>query len=419
LTILEKVQGSAVVYVRNRKRTQEMAEMLNRYRIGATFYHAGLASAERTKRQTAWIKNQTRVMVATNAFGMGIDKPDVRTVIHLDLPDTLEAYYQEAGRAGRDGKKAFAVALFNTSDVEGLERNILKTYPAPEVLRQTYQALGNYFQLAIGAGELASFDFDLFAFQQTYQLSGNETFYALKKLEDLGYIQLGDAFNSASKILIQVDNKDLYDFQLKNPRYDGFIKLLLRMYGGEIFTNYSTISETAISKYFNAPVKEVEQMLVYLEKLQMLHYDKQKDKPQLTFLTPRMDAKTMPLNIGEMENRKQLALKKASSVAHYMKHGNRCRTQLLLEYFGEITDAECGNCDNCLAKKKVEQAQEKQQLQRQKIAQLLENGAMSADLIVKIMTPIPAKQILENIREMLGNEQIKYNAEGNLERVRR
>lgn len=418
IKILQNVQGSSVVYVRNRRRTQEISDLLNKNNINTTFYHAGLSADERSKRQERWIKNQVRTIVATNAFGMGIDKPDVRSVIHIDLPDTLEAYYQEAGRAGRDGEKAYAVALFNLKDIESLEKNILQNYPAIELVKKVYQCLGNFFQLAVGAGEFSSFDFDLLEFQKRFDLPPTETYFALKVLENEGFIQLSDSFHSPSKITLKVDNRQLYDFQLRNPKYDSFIKLLLRMYGGELFSTFITISEVNIAKAYSIPLKEVETMLSNLEKFDLVIYDRQKDKPQVTFLTARHDSKTLPLQIQEIDYRKAKALQKAEAVAHYVQHEIRCRTQILLEYFDEITDETCGICDNCLKKKKrnkqVIEDEDFANNTRQKIKLLLANGAMSLQLITQIMQP-PNMQIFKDIiREMIADGAIAYDGEGNL-----
>ncbi|MEA5260901.1 ATP-dependent DNA helicase RecQ [Arcicella aquatica] len=418
IKILQNVQGSSVVYVRNRRRTQEISDLLNKNNINTTFYHAGLSADERSKRQERWIKNQVRTIVATNAFGMGIDKPDVRSVIHIDLPDTLEAYYQEAGRAGRDGEKAYAVALFNLKDIESLEKNILQNYPAIELVKKVYQCLGNFFQLAVGAGEFSSFDFDLLEFQKRFDLPPTETYFALKVLENEGFIQLSDSFHSPSKITLKVDNRQLYDFQLRNPKYDSFIKLLLRMYGGELFSTFITISEVNIAKAYSIPLKEVETMLSNLEKFDLVIYDRQKDKPQVTFLTARHDSKTLPLQIQEIDYRKAKALQKAQAVAHYVQHEIRCRTQILLEYFDEITDETCGICDNCLKKKKrnkqVIEDEDFANNTRQKIKLLLANGAMSLQLITQIMQP-PNTQIFKDIiREMIADGAIAYDGEGNL-----
>ena len=418
MKILQNVQGSAVVYVRNRRRTQEVSDMLNKYNIPSTFYHAGLNPTERTKRQENWIKSRIRAIVATNAFGMGIDKPDVRTVIHLDLPETLEAYYQEAGRAGRDGEKAYAVVLYNQPDVDGLEKNVLQSYPPIELIRRVYQCLGNLFQLAVGSGEFNSFDFDLIEFQRRFDLPPTDTYFALKILENQGFIQLSEGFKNTSKLMLKVDNRQLYDFQLRNPRYDSFIKLLLRIYGGDLFGTFLNISEPNIAKAFSIPVKEVETWLLNLEKIDILIYDKQKDKPQLTFLTPRFDIRELPLQESEIKKRKDRNIHKAKSVGHYAEQPNRCRTQLLLEYFNEITDAECGICDNCLKKKKQNKIKvedkEGDKSTRLKIKQLLQNGAISLQLITQIMQPIHQSKLQEIIREMIGNEQVKFDEEGRL-----
>lgn len=418
MKILENVQGSSVVYVRNRRRTQDISDMLNKYNIQSTFYHAGLSPTERMKRQENWIKNRVRVIVATNAFGMGIDKPDVRTVIHLDLPDTLEAYYQEAGRAGRDGEKAYAVALFNQSDIDGLEKNVLQSYPPIELIRRVYQCLGNLFQLAVGSGEFASYDFDLIEFQKRFDLPPTDTYFALKILQNQGFIQLSEGFKNTSKVMFKVDNRQLYDFQLRNSKYDSFIKLILRMYGGDLFSTFLNISEANIAKAYSIPVKEIETWLLTLEKFDILFYDKQKDKPQLTFLSPRFDINKLPLQELEIKTRKERDVQKAKSVKHYAEQSNRCRTQLLLEYFNEITDAECGICNNCLKKKKQSKTElddkEEDKTTRLKIKQLLQNGAMSLSLITQIMQPVNQSKFQEIIREMIGNEEVAFDGEGRL-----
>jgi ATP-dependent DNA helicase RecQ len=420
MKILQNVQGSGVVYVRNRRRTQEVSDMLNKYQVQSTFYHAGLNAQERAKRQEDWIKNRVRVIVATNAFGMGIDKPDVRTVVHLDLPDTLEAYYQEAGRAGRDGEKAYTVALYNQNDVDVLEKNVLNTYPPIELVRRVYQSLGNLFQLAVGTGEFQSFDFDLLEFQNRFNLPPIDTYFALKILENQGFIQLSEGLKgNGSKVMFLVDNRELYNFQLQNPKYDSFIKLLLRMYGGELFGTFLTISETNIAKVFMIPVNEIVAMLSTLERFKILVYDKQKDKPYLTFLTPRFDIRELPLQEAEIKQRKERDLQKARAVKHYVEQPNRCRTQLLLEYFDEITDAECGICDNCLKKKNqqkvVFQNKTETEATHLKIRALLANGAMSLSLITQIMQPVNQSKFQEIIREMVADGVIRFDSEGSLE----
>lgn len=409
---------AGIIYCLSRKKVEEVAEVLNVNGIKALPYHAGLDGDIRMANQEAFLNEEVEVMVATIAFGMGIDKPDVRLVVHLDLPETLEAYYQEAGRAGRDTQKAFATVLYNQNDIASLEKNVLQNYPPIELVRRVYQCLGNYYQLAVGSGELASYDLDLVAFQHRFDLPPTDTYFALKILENQGFIALSEAIHHASKISISVDNRQLYDFQLKNPKYDSFIKLLLRMYGGELFTGYLTISEATISKAFSAPLPEIEQMLGQLERFEILQYDKQKNKPQLTFLTGRYDAKTLPLQIHEIEHRKVYDLQKAKAVRAYIEHTKRCRTQLLLEYFDEHTDKNCGICDICIRKKREETTAEHSiqvKIQtKEKIKALLANGAMSLDLLSKIMQPNHNAQFQEIIREMIEDEVLLYAPTGEI-----
>ncbi len=411
LQMLQKIQGTAIVYVRNRRKTQETATWLQQKGITATFYHAGLTTQERSQRQQAWIDNSIRVMVATNAFGMGIDKPDVRLVVHLDLPESLEAYYQEAGRAGRDEAKAFAVQLYHQGDLIQLEQGVTQQFPSVDFIKQVYQCLGNYYQLAAGSGEMTCFDLDLAALQQRFNLPTTETFFALKVLENQGFITLSEAVFHPSKIWLQLDNRQLYDFQLRNPKYDTFIKLLLRVYGGEVFSGYVVINETQLSKAISMPVAHVEWMLEQLEKFDILKYDKQKNKPQLTFLTPRFDATRLPIDFAALTQRKAKALSKANAVKHYVTHQKRCRTQLLLEYFDEITTATCGVCDSCVQQKRK---QHNQQQVQEKILALLADGAMQVQLLYKIVGLHDEKAFQAIIREMLEQQLLTYQPDGSL-----
>lgn len=419
LAMLQKIQGTAVVYVRNRRRTQEIADFLVKNGINATFYHAGLNAVERSKRQNLWIQNQVRVIVATNAFGMGIDKADVRLVVHIDLPDTLEAYYQEAGRAGRDGEKAFAVALYNQPDLDNLLKNANQCFPPIELIRRVYQCLGNYYQLANGSGQFNNFEFDLIEFQRRFDLPPTDTYYAIKMLENEAFIALSDGFNSQSKVMLRVDNRQLYDFQLRNPRYDGFIKLLLRMYGGELFSTFLNISETSLAKAFLVPPLEIESYLTQLDKMELLSYDKHSDKAQITFLTPRFDANALPLQVQEITNRKEAYIAKAKAVQHYTTHQQRCRTQLLLEYFDEITDQECGVCDTCIRKKRQAKEGKQENLVVEKtklqLLQLLANGSMSPKLILQIMSPNNQTEFQGIVRQLIEEDILCFTAEGNID----
>ncbi|MCY7352611.1 MAG: RecQ family ATP-dependent DNA helicase [Cytophagaceae bacterium] len=426
LRMVQKVFGSgaggaAVVYVRNRKRTQLIANQLSQQGIPATFYHAGLSNEERSTRQDAWLKNSVRVMVATNAFGMGIDKPDVRLVVHLDLPDTLEAYYQEAGRAGRDGQKAWAVALYGPADARDLERQIEQSYPPAEQVRRVYQCLANYYRLAVGSGAGAGFEFDSADFQATFGLQSTETFYGLKTLESEGFIQLSDAFFRPSKLHLTVDNRELYEFQVKNAQFDAFTKLLLRMYGGEVFSAFVPISETALAKNFRVPMPEIQQLLRQLVSMGIADYEPQKTKPTLTFLMPRLDAATLPLSLQTIALRRQRDLDKARAVATYVQQTRRCRTQMLLEYFDERSDTECGVCDNCLAKRRQRSDQATIQSgvgatfsERERILNTLAGSSMTVHKLIATLAPRNENALILVLREMVATGEVTYDAVGNL-----
>ncbi len=412
LRILQNVAGSAVVYARSRRRTKELSDWLNRAGVVANFYHAGLTAKERSARQDAWVQNRVRVMVATNAFGMGIDKPDVRVVVHIDLPENLEAYYQEAGRAGRDGHRAYAVALYTKADLLDLQQNVLQKYPPVELLRRVYQALANYFKLPVGGGELVSFDFDLAEFCHYFNLPLNETHYALKRLEAEGFMQLSDSFDAPSKMVILVDNRQLYDFQLKNPKYDVFLKLILRIYGGELFTNFTNISESQIGKSFYCSAAEVGQLLQFLHQSKVVFYDPQKTKPQLTYLTPRYDAGFLPINVFGMEQKKERELFKMRAVSQYVQHQTRCRTQLILAYFDENTDGECGVCDNCRAKNRADAPNKQADLIQAEILKELQIQALSPSALAEKLPQFVLEAVVMELKNLLTTQRVAYNEWG-------
>ncbi len=417
LRILERVPGSAIVYVRSRKQTQQVAQLLSRQNISADFYHAGLTNEQRSAKQDAWIQNRTRVMVATNAFGMGIDKPDVRTVVHLDVPDSLEAYYQEAGRAGRDGQKAYAVMLYTSGDLESLTFRTEQLYQPVAMLRRVYQAIANYTAVPLGGGEFNSYDFDLSAFTNTFSLPPQETHYALKQLQLEGLIQLSENYYRPSKLTLTMDNRQLYEFQVLNPRFDSFLKLILRMYGGEVFTEFITISETAMAMAFKINQSEVVTLLEQLHQRNVIIYEKQKDKPQLTYLTPRYDAPSLPINFAELNRRKELAMRKVQSAILYTEHPTQCRTRLLQAYFGEKPGERCGICDNCIRKKKASEAVPPSPAVREQVRDYvaLANGpGVSPKQLSHHFAQTDADALAQTVKQMLAEEEIKYNKNGNL-----
>jgi ATP-dependent DNA helicase RecQ len=413
LQILKNVPGTAIIYVRTRKKTKDLADSLARQGVSAQSYHAGLPFKERSDRQSAWIKNKTRVVVATNAFGMGIDKPDVRAVIHFDLPDNLEAYYQEAGRAGRDEKKAYAVALFNTIDLQELTDSIERKYPPTESLRRIYQSLANYYKIAVGGGEFCSFNFDIQEFTGIFGLPVNETHYGLKLLEEEGFIQLSENFNDPSKIHFLVDNRQLYDFQIRYQEIDSFIKLILRMYGGELFTEYVKISEIEIAQVFFAPEQEVIKKLKFLAERDIIAYEPRRDKPQLTFLTPRYEAALLPLNTFEIEKKKDRDLTKAKAVIRYATHTKICRTLLLLEYFNEFDAKECGVCDICLKNKKSE-SQQDLGISEAIIQYLNTESAVTPRLLKRALEDFPDTAFLQALQALIQDEVVSYDSSGRL-----
>ncbi len=351
LDILKNVPGTSIVYVRTRKQTKVIADFLRRQQISADFYHGGLKGKERSSKQDSWINNQIRVMVATNAFGMGIDKSDVRTVIHLNLPNSLEAYYQEAGRGGRDEKMAYAVALFHQSDIDELKKRTEKTTVTLEQLKRTYQALANYYKIAIGSNSFSSFPFQYGQFIKTYNLPTVETYAALKKLGDEGLIQLNDGFFELSKLIFVLNRRETYKFQIANPKLDPLIKTLLRLYGGEVFNGYLKIKEKEVASLLKTNEKQVRQWLQYLSDQEVIDYQSSVDTPTVTFLTERLDPEKLPIDNEQIEWRRKLAMDKASTVIEYMQSKN-CRTQIFQHYFDEETSLTCGICDNDFTKKK-------------------------------------------------------------------
>lgn len=352
LDILQKTKGSGVVYVRNRRKTKEIAQFLRQKGISADFYHAGLQPEERSQKQDAWIADQTRIMVSTNAFGMGIDKPDVRVVVHMGLPDSLEAYFQEAGRAGRDGKKSYAVLLYNRSDRLGLEKNYELAFPEMDEIRRVYHALGSYFQLAIGAGAGRSFDFDLVEFAKNFHLQPVQSLHALKTLETAGWLALSEAVYTPASLKIIVSKESLYDYQLRNPNFDLLLKTILRSYQGAS-THFVHVRESQLAGFLQKSRAEISQALSHLHKDRIIEYLPQSDKPQLIFLRDRVDADDLAIDHKMYEFRRKRHWERIQRAIAYAENPI-CRSQQLLAYFGEKEAEPCGICDVCLGRTKAD-----------------------------------------------------------------
>ena len=348
LKILQKVQGTSVVYVRNRKKTKEVADYLKAQGIVAENFHAGLKHETRDGRQKRWKQDETRVIVSTNAFGMGIDKPDVRTVVHLDFPDSLEAYFQEAGRAGRDEQKAYAVLLYNDSDITKMRRRIADTFPPKEMVRKVYSAICNFYQIAEGTGEDRCFPFDLAEFCNAFHLPMLVTFNALKILQQGDYLDLTDEQENVSRVLFTVNRDELYQLHLTD-RQDRLIHVLLRSYTG-MFTDPAYISELSLAKRLEWQQDEVYDELIQLAREHVIQYIPRKRTPFLTFTHVRIDAARLRLDREVYDNRRERYVKRIQQVVNYARDEMFCRSQLLLSYFGEKDSKPCGHCDICLSR---------------------------------------------------------------------
>ncbi|HYG18147.1 MAG TPA: ATP-dependent DNA helicase RecQ [Ohtaekwangia sp.] len=406
--ILQKVNGTAVVYVRSRKGTQEIAGWLNKRNVSASFYHAGLSFEDRTKRQDEWIQNKTRVMVATNAFGMGIDKPDVRVVIHLDLPENMESYYQEAGRAGRDGERAFAVILYHPSDITNLEFKTAQSQPSPETLRKMYQALANYYQLAVGSSEGESFDFDLQDFAERFHFHNAEVYVALKKLEEEGILQFNESFYNPSHLRVMADKARLYEFQVAQAAFDPVIKMLMRLYGGELFSGFVKISEPYLAKGLKISTDKAIGILKHLHEMRIVHYEPVRDKPQVTFILPRQDADRLPLDVRRMEERKKLVVGKMKVMVDYVRLTHRCRMQVIQDYFNEVTYKTCGICDVCINQRKKENILEYEGLY-QEIKNVIAKKPLTVEQLEEIIAPADHELFVDVVREMVDEGMLVYD----------
>lgn len=411
LTICRKVKGSGVVYARNRKKTQEIAIFLRKNNISADFYHAGLSAIERNKKQEEWINNHTRIMVATNAFGMGIDKPDVRFVVHMDLPDNLEAYFQEAGRGGRDEKKAYGILLYSQNDRLELEQNFENSFPTIEQIRNTYQAICNFFQLAVGVGQGLSFDFDIHELCSLYNLIPLTVFNSLKFLEREGYLALSESVYHSSKIHIKVNKEDLYKFEVANKTYEPIIKLLLRSYGG-LFDYYVPINEQEIAKRLKIDKKSVIHQLKTLKKLDFIDYIESTDLPKIIFLQERKDASKLNISSENYTFLKERAKKRVEWVLHYAESRHLCRSRILLSYFGENDVKDCGQCDVCINKKKIDLSHEQFDKIYNELIQLLKTINVTPSELKEKLSSYSEKDYLKVLQFMIEQSKIKLNNDG-------
>ena len=392
LKILHNVPGTSVVYVRNRKKTKEVAEFLVQNGIAAEHFHAGLKNETKDERQRRWKNGDTRVIVSTNAFGMGIDKAEVRTVVHLDLPDSLEAYFQEAGRAGRDEQKAFAVLLYNNGDAVKMRKRVSDSFPGKEVVIKAYESLCNYYQIGVGSGLERVFAFDITDFCIRFKLPILITYNALKLLQQAGYIELTDEQDSSSRVIFVVDKDGLYKFQ-QTPNQEKLIHILLRSYTG-LFTDPAYINEDMLAKRLDWTHEHVYEELVALSKEQIIDYIPRKKTPYITFTLERQETERIVLSKEAYDDRRERYISRVKSVLDYAKEENVCRSQILLAYFGEKNTKPCGQCDICQKNKETEVGTDLFEKIKTKVFEILEKEPL---VINSLLRKLPFKAIHFNL----------------------
>lgn len=406
-------KGSGIVYVRSRKRTKIIADWLQSAGISASFYHAGLDAKTRDYRQQLWMNGTIKVIVATNAFGMGIDKPDVRLVVHLDIPDSLEAYFQEAGRVGRDLQPSEAFMIVAENDIDRLKDNIKNTYPELKKIRMIYEALGNYLQIPIGSGKNQSYNFDINDFCNAYNLSLLEVFNTIQLMEREGYIATSEALSSPSKIHIKAGREDLYRFQIEYQEFDTIIKYMLRNLPG-VLSDFVNIREETISIKTGLSVEMIIKQIERLEKLDFLTYIPRNDKPQIFYLTERLNISNISLSEDVYKNRKEDADRRLQSVIDFVNNDEICRSVQLLRYFGENIKNTCGRCDVCSSRNRNDvDNKEYKIISDIIISELKENSAPIYEVVNNIKT-YKEEKIVETIRWMVDNNIISQDDKGKL-----
>jgi len=411
LKILDKVKGSGIIYVRNRRETKLIAEFLKKNNISADYYHAGLIQKIRDHKQNDWISEKTRIMVSTNAFGMGIDKHNVRMVIHMDLPDCIEAYFQEAGRAGRDEKQAYAVLLYENADIIEARKNLSQTYPEFSTIRSVYQALGNYFQIPVGSGKDERFDIDLSAFASEYKFQPVIAYNAMKFLEKEGYLMLSDAMHRPSRIYVKADKETLYRFQVENEFYDLLLKTILRSYTG-VMTEFVGFSEAELARRAGLAVEDLVKHLKRLQKLKIIDYTPASDKPQLVYTDDRLDGKDIRISPVYYQDRLKEATRRLEAMIFYAESGKKCRSQVLLEYFGEKSTKRCGRCDICLERNKLGLNELEFDGIVKLIKPVLKSGPVNVEQIVKAAAAFHEDKVILVLRFLIDNGKVTKQEDG-------
>ena len=384
IEVLKKVPGTAIIYCKSRRRTKDISELLQLQNISTDHYHAGLMQEERNRKQEEWINNKIRVIVCTNAFGMGIDKPDVRVVVHADVPDCLENYYQEAGRAGRDGKTSFAVLLYDDREVKELEGLTALRYPTQEDIRNVYQAVANYLQIPSGDGEGKYYDFDISDFLKKFKLNSYTSLYSLKALEQEGWLAFNEQVFLPSFVHFTTDKNYLYEFEKVHKDLEPLIKALLRAYEG-IFHHPAAISEMLLAGLLKKDVTLIKKELAQLQNFKLIEYAPQKDNPQILLLRNRIKAEDLTINMQAYNKRKEKFHLRVKEIIHFVKEKAACRSRMIGSYFGDDAVRPCGICDNCLRVKAVAMSKEEFETINHRILNTVKYEPLhSRDLLLKL-----------------------------------
>lgn len=398
LRVIKSVRGSGIVYVRERRRAEEIAAFLRSQDIQADSYHAGYSSKLRSSKQDDWMNGTTDIIVATNAFGMGIDKGDVRFVCHFDMPESMEAYFQEAGRAGRDGKRSYAVLLWNGNDTRRLRQIVTLTFPDINYLKDIYQKLYRYFNYTYGAGKGESVRFNLMEFSLNYKLNATMAYYAIKILEGEGFLKLTEEIENPSRIMFLINRDELYAVQLKNESLDSFIKSILRLYEG-LFSGYVSIDEEYIAKITRNSKAAVVSMLIRLSRMGVIGYIPGAVSPLLIFLEERLEEKGLYISEQKYEKRKDAFEQRIESVIGYVKEEQFCRSAFIVDYFGQEKSSDCGICDICIGKRRsVDSKYYKLDIERRVIETLIDSPKTLEEIALLINDE--TKSYIEIIREM-------------------
>jgi ATP-dependent DNA helicase RecQ len=413
--IIKNLKGNGIIYVRNRKMTKDVSGFLQQHLIKADFYHAGLNTKERSRKQDDWVKNKIQAIVCTNAFGMGIDKADVQFVVHLDIPESLEAYYQEAGRAGRNGKKAYAILLYRNSDKENLQLKLDEKFPDIELVKKVYSAVCNYLGIASGSGKFITYEFELNHFCKSFKLDSSLVYNSLKILEQEEYLQLSEGFGLSSRLIFQVDNFELYKFQVAHAAYDPLIKTLLRSYGG-ILDHYTKIDEKTISGRLKISETELQKQLKFLQQHKLVSYFPASDKPMLTLLEERLPDSSLRINTKYLNQRKKVMRDQLDAVVGYVESREQCRQQRICQYFGD-TVLPCGKCDVCLDKQHREKHHKEFELAKTDLLKKISREWVAAKKLIPQQAHYREELYKEVMRYLLDEKLLELNDKNELRRV--